>query len=111
MKDCKTCKNYDTTECEDCVTVTGGVPTNYKSIWGHAPEHDPVNRPVHYTHGQFECIDVMVDIFGKEVVQHFCLLNAFKYVWRTNYKNGIEDIKKAMRYLEMYLELEGKRDV
>lgn len=67
---------------------------------------DMVNRPPHYTHGQYECIDVMVDTFGKEAVQHFCLLNAFKYVWRSEHKNGIEDVKKAWWYLDKYLQLE-----
>ncbi len=69
---------------------------------------DMVNRPPHYTHGKFECIDVMVDVFGKEAVQHFCMLNAFKYVWRSDYKNGTQDIKKAMWYLDKWLELEGE---
>jgi hypothetical protein len=70
---------------------------------------DMVNRPPHYTHGQYECIDVMVDTFGKEAVQHFCLLNAFKYVWRSEHKNGIEDVKKAWWYLDKYLQLEVEK--
>ena len=64
-----------------------------------------VHKPYHYTHGKYECIEVMEDCFGKDAVQHFCLLNAFKYLWRTNHKNGLEDIKKARRYLDLYLEL------
>ena len=71
---------------------------------------DMVNRPPHYTHGKYECIDVMVENFGKEAVQKFCLLNAFKYVWRSDYKNGTEDVKKAMWYLDKYLELEGEHN-
>lgn len=74
-------------------------------------EYDAVTRPEHYTHGRYECIEVMLDNFGKEAVEHFCLLNAFKYVWRSHYKNGIQDIKKAMWYLDKYLELEGEKDV
>jgi hypothetical protein len=69
---------------------------------------DMVNRPPHYTYGKYECIDVMVENFGKEAVQHFCLLNAFKYVWRMNHKNGIEDCRKAWWYLDKYIELEGE---
>lgn len=71
---------------------------------------DMVNRPPHYTHGKYECIDVMVENFGKEAVKHFCRLNAFKYVWRSDYKNGTQDIKKAMWYLDKYLELEEQAD-
>lgn len=72
-------------------------------------EVDMVNRPPHYTHGKYECIDVMVDTFGKEAVQHFCLLNAFKYVWRSEHKNGLEDVKKAWWYLDKYLQLEVEK--
>ena len=103
--DCRNCKHYGTDECSDCVTINNETPSKYEFMF---KTHDPVNRPAHYTHGRYECIDVMLDNFGKEAVQHFCLLNAFKYVWRTNYRNGIQDIKKAMKYLEFYLELEGE---
>ena len=68
---------------------------------------DNVNAPSHYCTGKFECIDVMEEVFGKEVVEHFCLCNAFKYLYRTNRKNGVEDIQKAQWYLNKYLELEG----
>ena len=34
-----------------------------------------------------------------------CLLNSFKYIWRTYNKNGREDIEKAKWYLDKYLEL------
>ncbi len=69
-------------------------------------EYDAVNRPEHYAHGNIECIDAMLDTYGKEAVQHFCLLNAFKYLWRTEHKNGVQDIKKAIWYLNHYVELE-----
>lgn len=72
--------------------------------------NDMVNSPRHYNQGKFECIDVMVETFGKEATQDFCLLNAFKYVWRTGEKNGVEDVKKARWYLDKYLELEGGND-
>ena len=38
----------------------------------------------------------------------FCLLNAFKYLWRCNFKNGSEDVEKAQWYIDKYLELEGQ---
>lgn len=69
-----------------------------------------VDHPSHYNQGKYECIDVMVETFGKDAAKSFCLLNAFKYVWRTGEKNGIEDIKKAVWYLEKYLELEGENE-
>ena len=47
----------------------------------------------------------MVAAFGKETVEDFCLCNAFKYVWRTRKKNGLEDCKKARWYLNKYVEM------
>lgn len=70
---------------------------------------DNVNHPAHYETGQFECIDVMVETQGIEAVQAFCACNAFKYLYRHNNKNGIEDIQKANWYLNKYLELEEKK--
>lgn len=70
---------------------------------------DNVNHPDHYETGKFECIDVMIETQGVEAVKNFCLCNAFKYIWRTNRKNGLEDVKKAHWYLNKYLELEEQQ--
>jgi len=64
--------------------------------------------PAHYRTGNFECIDVMLETQGKRATQDFCLLNAFKYIYRHDKKNGVEDIKKAQWYINKYLELEDK---
>ena len=70
---------------------------------------DNVNHPAHYETGQFECIDVMIETQGIEAAQAFCVCNAFKYIYRHNNKNGVEDIKKAQWYLNKYIELEDKK--
>lgn len=67
--------------------------------------NDNVNHPSHYTTGKYECIDVMIEIFGIEAVKTFCLLNAFKYNYRSGRKNGRQDIEKAVWYSNKYLEL------
>jgi hypothetical protein len=41
----------------------------------------------------------------------FCEGNVIKYVTRHKEKNGAADIKKAIHYLELLLELEYKDDV
>jgi hypothetical protein len=66
---------------------------------------NPVSKPFHYAHGQYECIDVMCDNFGNDVVMDFCICNAFKYLYRCMYKNGVEDLQKARWYIDKYLEL------
>ena len=66
---------------------------------------DMVNHPSHYETGNFECIDVMLETQGVDAVKSFCICNAFKYLYRNRNKNGLEDIKKAIWYLNKYIEL------
>ena len=66
---------------------------------------DNVNHPAHYETGKFECIEVMLETQGVEAVLNFCQCNAFKYLYRAKRKNGLEDIKKAVWYLNKYIEL------
>ena len=108
-KRCGNCKydylGADTFPCTECKGDYSQWQPKEEWI---ATAGSAVDHPKHYNHGKYECIDVMVENFGKEAVKHFCLLNAFKYVWRTNYKNGVEDVKKAIFYLDYYLKLEGE---
>ena len=72
------------------------------------PDDDKVNNPSHYqSYGKdgVDCITAMQAAFGKTAVAHFCLCNAFKYLWRHSSKNGMEDIDKALWYLNKYKEL------
>ena len=69
-----------------------------------------VDHPSHYKGDKFECIDVMEEVYGKDAVKHFCILNAFKYIYRQNKKNGTEDVEKALWYLNKYIELDQKGD-
>ena len=70
--------------------------------------NDNVNHPEHYTYGGLECIEVMEHVFGANAVMDFCICNAFKYMWRSDYKNGKEDIDKAAWYINKYKELRDK---
>ena len=98
---CDKCANYDTDACRVCVVGGNETPTNFC-----AQHVDNVNHPSHYT-GKFECIDVMIETQGVEAVKNFCICNAFKYLYRHNGKNGVEDLKKARWYIDKYIELEG----
>lgn len=70
-----------------------------------------VNHPKHYNiPGRKECIEEMLDIFGVEKVMAFCELNAYKYKYRHEMKNGAEDLAKAEWYLNKLLELGGDKD-
>ncbi len=65
----------------------------------HTGATDPVNSPNHYRTGGIECIDAMVQVFGDEAVRTYARINAFKYIWRHNYKGKPqEDLAKAAWY-------------
>lgn len=63
--------------------------------------NDPVNHPSHYTDGKIEVIDFIED---KNLGFH--LGNAVKYISRAGKKDPaktIEDLEKAVWYLERYI--------
>ena len=63
--------------------------------------YDAVNHPKHYqSKSGLEVIDV-IDAFteGLEGTEAVCTANVLKYVCRWKQKNGLEDLQKAMWYL------------
>lgn len=94
-------------ECKQIVEDTISEPTPSTTM-----NADDINHPKYYETGKFECIDVMAEAIGREDVKGFCICNAFKYLYRCKSKHTepTEDIKKAIWYLQKYLELEGKAD-
>ena len=77
-----------------------------------AAEHDPVNRPSHYTGGGIECIDAIEAALGTRGALDYCRGCAIKYHWRMLDKNGAEDARKAAWYsgkaAELMEKLEGE---
>ncbi|MBO4703912.1 MAG: DUF3310 domain-containing protein [Bacilli bacterium] len=64
-------------------------------------EPDMVNHPPHYqSKSGLEVIDV-IDAFTEDLtgMDAVCTGNAIKYILRWKQKNGVEDIKKAIWYL------------
>ena len=91
------------TEEKDLVEVVKELESKIAETTSH--EEDAVNHPSHYETGKFECIEVMEEAFGKAALKEFCVLNAFKYLYRHKRKNGDEDIAKASWYLNKFQEL------
>jgi len=60
---------------------------------------DPIN-PEHYKRGGVECIDAIKAMLTPEEFRGFCKGNVAKYVWRERLKNGDEDLRKAIWYLD-----------
>jgi hypothetical protein len=70
---------------------------------------DVVNQPPHYTTGKTEVFDMMVRLFGKEKVEIYCEINAFKYRMRAGYKDDtLQDIGKALWYEKKMKELNDR---
>ena len=79
-------------------------------LWEPQESNDSVNHPSHYQNESGrECIDEMEFLFGTEAVIAFCKCNVYKYRFRADKKNGVEDLKKANWYMDKLDELNGKR--
>ena len=63
---------------------------------------DNVKHPNHYCKGGIECIDAIKAVVSTitDPFEAYCTGNIIKYIWRWNDKNGIEDLHKAMQYIE-----------
>lgn len=82
-------------------------------FYGHIAEtaaptkkvEDAVNHPSHYCQGGIECIDALAAATaGLKGMEAVCTANAIKYLWRWKHKNGVEDLKKAMWYLDYLIQ-------
>ena len=69
-----------------------------------------VSHPDHYKSGGFEVIDI-IDEFTKDLsgTEAVCTANAIKYILRWKKKNGIQDVKKAIWYLQHMVDKEEER--
>ena len=64
---------------------------------------DMVNHPPHYNQHGIECLDAIRAATG-EGYQYYLQGNILKYLWRYKYKNGKEDLQKAVFYLQKMIE-------
>jgi hypothetical protein len=65
---------------------------------------DAVFRPHHYNTGNLECIEAIQESMDKTEFKGYLKGNVMKYIWRYEYKNGVEDLRKARWYLERLIE-------
>ena len=64
-----------------------------------------VNHPEHYNAGKKECWDWMKDGMSDEAFEGFLLGSVLKYLNRYKHKNGVEDLNKAINYIEKMKEI------
>ena len=67
-------------------------------------DNEQVNHPAHYNiPGRKECIDEMVDKWGRSLVSMWCEMTAYKYEYRAGLKNDNseeQDLRKRQWYLD-----------
>ena len=105
--------NYNKEEAEKLVkeyeclfdSAAFSVFSVFNNINNSEESKSDISHPSRYSKNGYECIDVMIAVFGVEATKHFCKLNAFKYIWRESDKGKEKDIQKAIQYLKWYLEL------
>jgi len=79
----------------------------YNHLLNCHPNDLKAEKEPHYNQQPIEVIDMMLSIYGKEAVIHFCLLNSFKYRMRAGHKDdAVKDIEKAVWYEKKAKELE-----
>ena len=66
------------------------------------PQQDPIN-PIYYTKG------IEVTKFAQSHGLSFAEGNVVKYVVRQKHKNGLEDLKKARKYIDLLIENEENK--
>lgn len=63
---------------------------------------EQVNHPSHYKkEGRKECIEEMIELYGRNATAIFCLTNAYKYLYRAGEKENNseqQDVEKARWY-------------
>ena len=102
---CAMCGNYldDDLKCYECGICDGENMTDTITLTTDTTFHghyDDVNNPKHYNRGGLECIEAieaMTEKMSGDIAPHAA--NVLKYLWRCEYKNGLQDIDKAIWYL------------
>lgn len=115
---CENCDYYNGLKkengCKHFHLVDGGclnyIPRKQEQIdncYFESLTNETVNHPKHYNeHSSIECIDNMCLIFGATATYNYCLINAYKYMSRYKFKNGMEDLQKARWYLDHAISLQ-----
>jgi hypothetical protein len=73
--------------------------TVYGKLYHPEDKHNPVTQPDHYNKGSIEAIEAIKASMHPQEYKGYLKGNCLKYLWRYEYKNGVEDLKKAQVYL------------
>ena len=87
------------------------TPREWDSVskYKRDPHHknDMVNHPPHYNQAGIEALDAILAATN-EGSEYYLQGNIIKYLWRYRYKNGVEDLEKALWYLKKLINVVEK---
>lgn len=87
-----------------CINCVGTNRSLFEPKGEPVQAEDMVNSPSHYKAGGIETIEYMQAKMTPEQFKGYLTGNILKYISRYQYKNGIEDVKKAQWYLNKLVE-------
>jgi len=97
----------DNMECPECEICNGDKMNNQMTAENvfKTNNFDTVTKPIHYNQSGIECIDAINAMTNTmNGTSAYMAGNVLKYVWRHEYKNGLEDLEKAQVYLGWLIE-------
>lgn len=100
---CRTCAHAGD---QNCLPDNGSHCDGYEGPvdWEQYSIPDMVNHPNHYCQGGIECIKAIEASMTPEGFQDYCKGNVLKYIWRWRDKAGVQDLEKALVYLNWLIE-------
>ncbi|MDD2756583.1 MAG: DUF3310 domain-containing protein [Methanothrix sp.] len=66
--------------------------------------------PKHYVKGGMHLLEILEMKVPPEQIEGFLRCTLLKYIFRYDEKNGVEDLKKALWYLNELIDLKEKKD-
>ena len=79
-------------------------PDDDDEMFKEVKASDLVNNPPHYNQAGIECIDAILAATNHNK-EGYLQGNILKYIWRYDYKGGLEDLQKAEWYLKKLIEV------
>jgi len=81
--------------------INSATPEEWDQVRKDHPailREENVYQPSHYTHATgAECIDIMTQLYGKQRVEEWAEITAFKYQWRNGSKEGNSSEQDKMK--------------
>ena len=92
---------FENTSERKSVGINSATPEEWDRVRKEHPailREENVYQPTHYTHATgAECIDIMIQLYGKQRVEEWAEITAFKYQWRNGSKEGNSSEQDKMK--------------